>query len=166
MSILSSRLRNDWYSSKWIRNNSTKILRRLQDNNTFLIFYHFLVICSTSLNESVYLFFGFLSIETQHTLNCLTIGCFHCNNTISLLLFKWSKNYLIYIYYTYLITKFLFLYFFPFYSHRFIFYKKQRFIFPFLWLFRSFQTRKGTFLKKFVKIPNFFQHFCAFVLFC
>ena len=45
-----------------------KILRRLQDNDTFLTFYHFLVICSTSLNESVYLFFGFLSIETQHTL--------------------------------------------------------------------------------------------------
>lgn len=114
LSILSSSLRNDWYSSKWIRNNSTKILRRLQDNDTFLTFYHFFVICSTSLDESVYLFFSFLSIETQHTLNRLTIVYFHCNSAISVPSFKCSKNHLKYIYYTIPVAKLLLLYFFPF----------------------------------------------------
>lgn len=41
--------------------------------------------------------------------------------------------------------------------------KLYRFIIPFLWLFRSFYPRKGTFLKKFVRILHFFQHFSTFV---
>ena len=95
-----------------------QILRRLQDNDTFLTFYHFFVICSTSLDESVYLFFSFLSIETQHTLNRLTIVYFHCNSAISVPSFKCSKNHLKYIYYTIPVAKLLLLYFslFSFFS--------------------------------------------------
>ena len=54
--------------------------------------------------------------------------------------------------------------FFPFLVSLVHFYNKfYRFIIPFLWLFRSFYPRKGTFLKKFVRILHFFQHFSTFV---
>lgn len=114
----------------------------------------------------MYLFFSFLSIETQHTLNRLTIVYFHCNIAISVLSFKCSKNYLKYIYYTPPVVKPLLLYFFPFLVSLVHFFNKfYRFIIPFLWLFGSFYPRKGTFLKKFVRILHFFQHFSTFVHF-
>ena len=112
----------------------------------------------------MYLFFSFLSIETQHTLNRLTIVYFHCDSAISVPSFKCSKNYLI-IYLLYPSgCKALAFIIFPFLVSLVHFFNKfYRFIIPFLWLFRSFYPRKGTFLKKFVRILHFFQHISTFV---